>query len=202
MSRPSANAAWDIREASGIRLASDAPAVLALGLAEGWKAMGLPCRWSTADLVPRTILGRRPQGDLSVDEGYSVAHAVLFATSFGADPDGLDEATKDWLERRGSSLLQSFLDIPNLDIFAEMVLALACTGGPVAGAPWERTLRLAQRADGSLPAPLRRDRDAPGGNETSGGGGPTTTSFRRDYHVTLAAILASFALSRPGVRAG
>ena len=104
----------------------------------------------------------RPEGELSVDEGYSVAHAVLFATSFGAEPDGLDEATKDWLrETRLVPAPVPSSTFPNLDVFAEMIFALACTGQTGCRGALGGILRLAQRADGSLPAPAPARPHAP-----------------------------------------
>ncbi len=167
--------------------AGDAAAVLALGLALAGRRMGLPFSWSEERLLPLTGLGRRPDiASLSEPEAYSLTHVAFFVTDFGLDPAALDAASRAYLRERGPLWMEDLLRRADLDLYAELAMALACIGEPLPGEV-ERVLCDAQDKDGSLPGPSRPRQRTDAEPE------PARRRFLERYHTTLAAMLASFA---------
>jgi hypothetical protein len=166
------------------RLGADAPAVLALGLAEAWRCLGLASRWSAERLFPRTLLARRGEGAISREAAYSIAHTVFFMTDFGSRPWALDARSRDYLREAGPPWMAAFLAIPDYDVFSELAFALTCSDCRDRDADVEAALQGAQEPGGAVPGPAVSDVDS----ETP----LTPPAFRRDYHTTLVALLASF----------
>jgi hypothetical protein len=167
-----------------VRLGSDSPAVVALGLAEAWRCLGLPSRWSPEKLFPRTLLALRPEGTIATEAAYSITHTVYFMTDFGNRPHALDARSRDYLREACPRWMAAFLDVPNYDIFSELAFALTCCGWHERDAEVETTLARVQEAGGAVPGP-----------DLSHDGSPpplAPPTFARHYHSTLVALLASF----------
>lgn len=129
--------------------------------------------------MPGRWLARWTSGSSTIHDVYMLAHAVYYATDFGRDGNGLAPVHRRAVARSVPRLLQRFTRSGEYDILAEVALVASFLRMPVAGRVWE-TLRSAQRTDGSIPFSRRRRRSA------------------RDYHSTLAALMAAAA----GLEAG
>ena len=170
---PSPRASGDKRPepGGGVQMASDAPWVLALSVADAQQALGFPVpEERVAGLLAATLLGRCQAGQSDAAFVSSVAHAALFATDCGARPLAVAPEARTHLRARGPGWMGECLARGDLDAWAELVLALACVDETEAAGAAEEVLRAAQRPDGSLP------------------GRP-----RLAYHATLTGALASFA---------
>jgi hypothetical protein len=168
---------------------TDGVAVLCLGLALAWEVLGLPSPWQRARLYPGTCLARRPEvEELTVPEGYSLTHAVFFMTDWGAEPQGLPEAERAYLEARCPRWMEAFRGRGHFDLYAELAAVLCCAGVN-APAEAEAVLARAQQDDGSVPGPAERVAERTRGIED-----PDRRRFVGAYHTTLASTLASFAL--------
>jgi hypothetical protein len=168
---------------------TDGVAVLCLGLALSWEALRLPSPWQRTRLYPGTWLARRPPvEELSVPEGYSLTHTVFFMTDWGAEPEGLPETDRAYLEARGPRWMEAFRGRGHFDLYAEVAAALCCAR---VGVPAEAEVVLgrAQQDDGAVPGPAERVAERTRGIED-----PERRRFVSAYHTTLAATLASFAL--------
>jgi hypothetical protein len=160
--------------------------VLGLALAQAWRALELASPWSVERLFARTLLASCPdRPSLAVGDAYSVTHAVFFTTDWGDQPDGLEAACRDHLKRQAPGWMDHFRRAGDLDLYAQLALALACIQVRDYGLQVEAALRQAQAADGMIPGP---ERLAP-----RGAGDPARMAFQRHYHTTLVGLMASFA---------
>ena len=124
-----------------------------------------------------------------MDDGqaYSLTHAVFFMTDFGSRPEGLPPACRDHFAHNAQGWAQAFRGRSNHDLFAELALACCCAGGE---APWaERGLSTVQAEDGMVPGPGLRSPQLVAGATVE------RRRFLENYHTTLAAIMASFAVT-------
>jgi hypothetical protein len=80
--------------------------------------------------------------------------------------------------------MAAILAMPDYDLFSELAFALTCSGWHDRDADVEVTLHSAQEADGAVPGPAESHADS----ETP----LAPPAFRRNYHTTLVALLASF----------
>ena len=122
-------------------------------------------------------------------EAYSLTHAVFFMTDWGADPDGLPAAERGYLAENAPRWMDAFRAQGHFDLYAELAAAVCCAG---ASAPpeAEAVLRGAQQPDGAVPGPAERVAERTRGVEDA-----QRRRFIAAYHTTLAALLASFALT-------
>ena len=155
-----------------VRYAEDAPAIVALALADAHRVLGRPERSSVPDLLARTLLGRLVVRTPDPAFVSSVAHAAYFATDFGARPREIPEQGRMYLRRQGPGWIATCRSRGDLDACAQLGLALACAGEEPAAAGVEAILHEAQLPDGSIP------------------GSPALA-----YHATVTGVLASFALT-------
>jgi hypothetical protein len=170
----------------------DAPAVLALGLAQAWRTLALPPRWSEADLLRRTVLAAPPEGrPLTQGEAYSITHTIFFVTDWGQRPGRLAGAARAQLARHAPAWQSELRDRGDLDLYAEMVVATACAGLP-GDAEAEQVLRRGQEEDGLVPLAAWRAQLLPPAPATASA---DDRRFAENHHTTLAALLASFAVS-------
>jgi hypothetical protein len=170
--------------AGRIRLGADSPAVVALALSEAWRCLGLPSSWSAERIYPRTLLARRPEGPIGTAAYYSITHAVYFLTDFGNRPHALDPESRAYLGHSCPRWMDKSLRVPDYDSYSELAFALTCIGNHERDVEVESVLSEAQRPSGMVPGPPK---ERP--NDAEGLGPP---AFRRNYHCTLAAMLASF----------
>jgi len=169
---------------------SDGVAVLCLGLALSWEVLRLPSPWQRPRLYLNTRLAKRPEvAELSVPEGYSLTHAVFFMTDWGADPHGLPATERAYLAEHGPRWMEAFRRQRHFDLYAELAAVLCCVEAP-APAEAESVLRAAQEEDGAVPGPAERIAERTRGIEDA-----ERRRFISAYHTTLAATLASFALT-------
>ena len=166
---------------------SDGVAVLCLGLALSWEVLGLPSPWQRARLYPRTRLAQRP--DLA-------ELTVFFMTDWGADPQGVPPAERAYLAQQGPRWMEAFRRDRHFDLYAELAAILRCVDAP-APPEAESVLRAAQEDDGAVPGPAERIAE-----RTRGISDPERRRFVSAYHTTLAATLASFALTVGLARSG
>jgi hypothetical protein len=176
---------------------TDGVAVLCLGLALAWEVLRLPSPWQRGRLYPNTWLAKRPAAaELSVPEAYSLTHAVFFMTDWGADPQGLPAAERAFLGENAPRWMTAFRAQAHFDLYAELAAALCCAGQAVPMEA-EAVLRGAQQPDGAVPGPAERVAERTRGIED-----PEHRRFVSAYHTTLAATLASYALTVGLFRAG
>jgi hypothetical protein len=170
------------------RYGPDGAAVLALALALAWRVIGLASPWSEQRLFPRTGLAQRPRVD-ELDDGqaYSLTHAVFFMTDFGSRPSDLPAPCREYLADNVRRWAEALRRRGNHDLFAELALACRCIE---VQADWaEAGLLASQAPDGMVPGPGLR---AP---ELVARATPARRRFLENYHTTLAAIMASFAVT-------
>jgi hypothetical protein len=189
LSTARAPAARDATEPVAAQYGTDGVAVLCLGLALSWEALGLPSPWQRARLFPHTRLARRPAAAaLTVPDAYSLTHTVFFMTDWGAQPHGLPAAERAYVAEWGPRWMDAFRLQRHFDLYAELAAVLCCVEAPVPPEA-ESVLASAQEADGGVPGPADRIAERTRGIED-----PDRRRFVSRYHTTLAAMLASFAL--------
>lgn len=168
----------------------DGVVVLCLGLGLAWDVLALPTVWQRARLYPNTWLAKRPPAaELSVPEAYSLTHTVFFMTDWGADPPGLPAEERAYLADRVPRWMEGFRARAHFDLYAELAAGLCCAG-EAAPPEAEPVLRGAQEEGGAVPGPAGRVAERTRGIED-----PARRAFISAYHTTLAAMLASFAMT-------
>lgn len=124
--------------------------------------------------------------DCGDDDAYGLTHLVLYATDLGATPlPGVDPGV---LDDRTLGLLRRYLDAPDHDLSAELLLCadvLGCGDAPVVDEGWRR-LTAAQHADGAVPSPPFD----PDFAETLFGAQYIGYRFAMRYHTTLVTAIA------------
>lgn len=163
----------------------------ALDLALAWRTMRLPSPWALGRLFPLTWLAQRPEPWLlSDDAAYSITHTVFYMTDFGEHPDCLDVEAQEYLRCWCPAWMEYYRSVSDLDLYAELALALECVGQKEQGFDPERVLAQAQAEDGMIPGPVDSARDLLEGVTDA-----RRRRFLMNYHTTLVGLLASFALS-------
>lgn len=127
---------------------------------------------------------------MDIEKAYKITHTLFFMTDFGSRDIGLGVHERERAFALIDVMTDHFVEVQYWDLIAEMVLSQHCLGvdptGTRSGAAAIRTLLQAQTADGNIPGRFASQR-APE-NATA------VELFRKSFHTTLAAAIASLAV--------
>ncbi|MEU8133450.1 DUF6895 family protein [Streptodolium elevatio] len=157
-----------------------------LAVANARRVIGLGDRPDWTSLSAATWLGALPE-PWAVDwsTGYSITHTVFHLTDWGARPEGLPAAVRDYLRDWLPVWVDIWLEVGQWDLVGELLIVDACVGAPVCdSATWDR-LAAVQHPDGLTPRDTDPVEDDP------------AEAFRDHEHTAVVAVIAGTAtLSR------
>ncbi|WP_395293504.1 DUF6895 family protein [Kitasatospora hibisci] len=123
-----------------------------LAVANARRVVGLEQQPDWSALAAATWLGATPEPWM-IDwlTAYDVTHTVFHLTDWGARPDGLPTAMRDYLRDWLPVWLDVWQEIGQWDLVGELLIVAACIGDTEAGVPGWRALAAVQRPDGLVP---------------------------------------------------
>ncbi|MCP3964259.1 MAG: hypothetical protein GY719_41045 [bacterium] len=142
----------------------------------------LPCGGvDLGGLYGETVLGKRPDVyHVTTMDAYAMTHTIFFVTDFGTtSPSIFSRADREYFETQLPRIAEYFLRKGDWDLTAELLwvlCSLRLERLPVYEQGWWELLRV-QNADGSFPPSMSDD-------------GEVKDEFDRNYHTTLAVLLA------------
>ncbi|WTW99214.1 hypothetical protein OG216_40330 [Streptomycetaceae bacterium NBC_01309] len=154
-----------------------------LAVANARRVVGLADRPDWPALAAATWLGAVPE-PWAVDwsTGYSVTHTVFHLTDWGARPEGLPAAVRDYLRDWLPVWVDVWSEVGQWDLVGELLIVDACVGAPVCGpSAWER-LAAVQHPDGLTPRDTDPVEDDP------------AEAFRDHEHTAVVAVIAGTAI--------
>ena len=144
---------------------------------------------SYRDLYRQTLLSALPPAAMVTNlDIYCMTHSVFYLTDFGSHSAPLSKRCNVATVELAETLLLLAVLSGDMDLVAELLLAVSCLGSPpgeTSQAAWSALVR-SQLPDGAIAGPWFD----PNGMSSMSPDQARKTSFEHCYHTTVAALLA------------